>query len=98
LWCTHFPIWENYFRQLFGWEIIDPALESMRQFGPYLSKHSDIADQITRCGTTRIVVTHGARAFLEKAQVISPGIKKVECVKTWRTGHGKQKKTSTSKN
>ena len=55
--CTHYPIYIDYFKELFFWDIIDPSLESVLKLRTYFEKHKELYDSISKNGEVTIVET-----------------------------------------
>lgn len=47
LWCTHFPVLMQYFKDQFSGDIEDPSIESAKKFWPYLERHNDIKEKLS---------------------------------------------------
>lgn len=65
LWCTHFPILNDYFKELCSCEIIDPAYESVWAFQNYLEKHSNIKNTLSQNWTIKIYTSWDLARFGE---------------------------------
>jgi len=64
LWCTHFPIYIDFFKKNFNKDIIDPAKESIYRLVEYFRKHKDIYDSISKNWKVKIIETGNKKIYL----------------------------------
>jgi len=57
LWCTHYPIYKNYFQRYFKKNIIDPSYEAVDKLVDYFTNHPDIYKSISKNWKTIIIET-----------------------------------------
>lgn len=57
LWCTHYPIYMDYFKKHFKNEIIDPSLESTKKLKKYFENHPNIYKKISKNSKIKIIQT-----------------------------------------
>lgn len=55
--CTHYPIYMDYFKELFNWDIIDPSFESVIKLKYYFKRHPDIYNSISKNSQVKIIQT-----------------------------------------
>gem|GEM_PF-5432067 len=68
-------------KQYFNGDIVDPGQEAVDRFGPYLERHPEIADAITKNGQIHLYTTGDPDNFLAIGKNILPDIQKVEKVR-----------------
>jgi len=79
--CTHFPVLLPEIKAQFDWIIIDPGYEAVSKFGPYLTRHPDVAEKISKNGKIYIYTTGNPSAFVSIGKNIFPDIQEVKHVK-----------------
>lgn len=68
--CTHFPVYETYFRKGFVGDIVDPAQESARKFVDYLKRHTSIAQSLSMHKKIDMFTTWDTEIFNRIGEVI----------------------------
>ncbi|HMT01156.1 MAG TPA: glutamate racemase [Candidatus Absconditabacterales bacterium] len=61
--CTHFPVYETYFKRYFSGAIVDPAQESALKFVSYLKRHNDIAVSLGLTKKMEMFTTGDTKTF-----------------------------------
>ncbi len=65
LWCTHFPILNDYIKKVFNKPIIDPAKEAIIKLKSYFERHPEIYDSISKNWKTEYIITWDKNKFFE---------------------------------
>lgn len=63
LWCTHFPVLQKEIKSLYKWDIINPSYEAAKQLKPYLSRHPEISQKLSKKQNTHIFTTWDVKEF-----------------------------------
>jgi len=81
LWCTHFPSLIPDIKTNFDGVIINPWYEAVQKFGPYLGRHPEIAENISKNGEIHIYTTGDTDKFLSIGKNIFPHIHNIKKIK-----------------
>jgi glutamate racemase len=76
--CTHFPVLTESIKQYFDGDIVDPGKEAVERFWPYLERHPEIADAITKNGQIHLYTTGNPDKFLSIGKNIIPSIQEAK--------------------
>jgi len=79
--CTHFPVLTPSIQQYFDGDIVDPGKEAVKRFGPYLARHPEIAEKISKNGRIHLYTTGDPDNFLSIGRNILPSIQGVKRIR-----------------